>query len=154
MWCDLIDKKYRRPKNLTIQRGASMYLDEHGLPTQRDGDKNDQLQRVSMVAIGEHMTKTHSDLGWDCLVALAREDRLQPSPGVYVRHVGSNPNNVSADQLISVLAYWIASGNTKQALFMLGRMMLRFGFAQNYKDGLDGTERTSAELRRGCPVDR
>lgn len=120
-----------------------MNLDKFGLPATRlpDGtmDSNDTLQRCGMIATGEQLLNSHSDLGWDCLTALGT--KLQPKPGIYVRYPGADPANCSADQILSALAYWIASGNTKQALLIGLRMVLRLGFAQNYKDGLDGTDR-------------
>lgn len=128
-----------------------MHLDKYKLPVQVDGDANDQLQRVGMIQtafVYNSEIKTDTDLGGitvhnlDIATKHALLNQLQPRPGIYTRFVGSNTNNVSADQLISALTYWIASGNVKQAAWMFYRMVCRLGFAQNYKDGLNDSSST------------
>lgn len=119
-----------------------MHLDSHGLPQQKSGDRNDQLQRVGMIATGSllkwDLELLEHESVWTWLhMHDALEGPLQPRPGTYTRYVGGDPANVSADQLISALAYWVVSANVKQVLPLLGRMILRLGFAQNYVDGID-----------------
>lgn len=120
-----------------------MNLDEHGLPRQSYGDVNDQLQRCGMVVAAACISDTvrldQVDLYFNCKRAI--EKTLQPRPGTYVRHVGGNANNVSADQLIGALCGHVALRNTRHVFWMFIRMVCRLGCAQNYKDGLDGTER-------------
>ena len=116
-----------------------MHLDRHGLPMQKDGDRNDQLQRVGMIGVAEALGEAHEYDGRAPKLALQKD--LQPRPGIFTRYKGGDPGNVSADQLIPVLAYFILTVR-RQAWRMLATCLLRFGFAQNYKDGLDGSSRT------------
>ncbi len=120
-----------------------MFLDEYGLPTQRDGDKNDQLQRVGMIVTALCLKE---EIGFRELLermifrgALAVE--LQPKPGIYTRYVGGDPENVSADQLIAALCAHVADYDWKQVRLMFKACVKRFGFAQNVKDGLNGSEK-------------
>jgi hypothetical protein len=117
-----------------------MHLDEHDLPVQADGDKNDQLQRVSMILAACVLNKSKLPIAVIMHRALRRD--LQPKKGVYVRFSDGNTNNVSADQLISALACWVLLRRPMQIAWMFLRMSLRFGFAQNYKDGLNSDART------------
>ena len=126
-----------------------MHLDQYGLPVQADGDANDQLQRVGMILTALELNRNPFALNNDpafratvynnCVAALCSD--LQPEPGIYTRYVGGDPANVSADQLISVLCYWITIGRTKQVRRLFLRCIQRLGFAQNYKDGLSGKDR-------------
>lgn len=121
-----------------------MHLDKYGLPVQADGDANDQLQRVGMIltanALGEYLHTADGDpfdVNHECFTAIISWDSLQPSPGVYTRYVDGNPNNVSADQLLPVLASHVANRDTKSVWNMFKAMTKRLGFAQNTRDGLD-----------------
>ena len=119
-----------------------MNLDSNGLPVQANGDANDQLQRCGMIAVAGLLKSDASDaLTQNCIDAVSSNELLQPKPGVYVRHIGGDPANVSADQLIAALAAHVALGNTKQVLWIFLRCVMRLGFAQNYKDGLSGQEK-------------
>ncbi len=118
-----------------------MNLDKNGLPVQADGDANDQLQRVGMIVVGEELS-TYQDAFQKIPTLWALREGLQPEPGVYTRFFGGATNNVSADQLIAALGAHVAMGNTKQCWLMFKAMAKRLGFAQNYKDGLDGSART------------
>lgn len=121
-----------------------MHLDEFGLPMQADRDRNDQLNRVGLILLAKTFTKPEvtfaiNALHYTCWKAVV--SWLQPKPGVYTRYKGSDPNNVSADQLIPVLCYWVAVGFEKQQIKdMYLAMLSRFGFAQNIYDGLDGKQ--------------
>ena len=111
-----------------------MFLDEYSMPMQADGDKNDQAQRVGMIAAGVVLGGNTEPVR-DVAINL---DLLECRPGVYTRFVGATPEDVSADQLIGVLGGRLALGQTRAVFRMLGQMLLRFGFAQN-KRRLDGT---------------
>jgi hypothetical protein len=122
-----------------------MFTDQYGLPTQSNGDPNDQLQRVGMyvasVAMQEQPlmgTFLRAD-AW----TTSLETLLQPASGVYVRYTGASTSNVSADQLIGALCAWVALRDAKQIALMLVRCLSRLGFAQNYKDGLGGPDEDS-----------
>lgn len=125
-----------------------MNLDKHGLPVQSSGDANDQLQRVGMlVAAVEFDRETYYSLktitsATYAFSKFALSESLQVSPGKYVRFIGGDPANVSADQLIGALGAHVALKNTYQIFLMFIRMLCRFGFAQNYKDGLSGKDKT------------
>jgi hypothetical protein len=116
-----------------------MHLDEQGLPMQADGDKNDQLQRIAMIAAAASLTGRNDELSSRCAQALTGSHQV--SPGVYVRYQGGSTNNVSGDQLVAALAAHVAAKRTGQVLLMAARCIMRLGFAQNYKDGLSGQER-------------
>lgn len=117
-----------------------MFKDKYGLPIQSDGDNRDQLQRVGMIATAEALrecdTLTEVPTYWALFIG------LQESPGVYKRSVEGATNDVSADQLIATLSVHVAYGHTRQVWLMLKECLRRFGFAQNYKDGLNGDTRT------------
>ena len=117
-----------------------MNLDKYGLPVQQDGDANDQLQRCGMIAVASDICKQESELAVNCLNAI--RGPLQQANGVYMRYIGGNPNNVSADQLISALATHVVKKDGKRAFAMFTAMCKRFGFAQNYKDGLNDDAKT------------
>lgn len=123
-----------------------MNLDKWGLPATKlpDGtmDSNDTLQRVGMIATALDLADDIEVGQWETLLlySAALQTSLQPKPGIYVRYPGADPANCSADQILSALAYWVASGNIRQICAIFLRMVLRLGFAQNYKDGLDATK--------------
>jgi hypothetical protein len=134
-----------------------MHVDEYGLPQQADGDRNDQLQRVGMLVASrvlsdpEEMYRSHTFLRW----VRALRENLQPAAGVYSRYTGAPTNNVSADQLIGALCAWVAMRGAKQVLWMTARCLSRFGFAQNFKDGLNDDVRTKIPdfmLLRALPL--
>lgn len=89
-----------------------------------------------MIATAAQLSGTNSQWSARCFQALIGD--LQPSPGVYVRSVGNNANNVSADQLISALSAHIINLNSAHTWLMFKACLRRFGFAQNTKDGLNG----------------
>lgn len=134
-----------------------MHVDRFLLPCQADGDVNDQLQRVGMILTAYELS---GGLGFEAaaneaLFSAALDNALQPRPGIYTRYVGGDPANVSADQLIAALAAHVARRETKQIGWMALRCFARFGFAQNYKDGLDGTDRRKVPdflLLRALPL--
>lgn len=121
-----------------------MHLDKYGLPVQADGDANDQLQRCGMIDAAFMIRGSTVPLGasivWTCGAAIVA--LLQSRPGVYVRFIGGPTDTVSADQLIAALAAHVASGSKSQVWLMFKAMMKRFGFAQNTKDGLNGSIQT------------
>ncbi len=122
-----------------------MHVDSYGLPVQADGDANDQLQRCGMIMAAHCLRNDFYEIEqWEvnCLVALD-SGVFEHSPGVYVRHVGGDTNNVSADQLIAALAAHVAAGNIGQISAMFKACIKRFGFAQNVKDGLDAKNHRS-----------
>lgn len=122
-----------------------MNLDQYGLPVQANGDANDQLQRVGMILTAAAILDEDMDISkleHDCLNAISSPNLLQPSPGVFVRHPGGDPQTTSGDQLISALASFIAIGSGGHAFDMFKTCIQRFGFAQNTKDGLNDSTQT------------
>lgn len=129
-----------------------MHVDNNGLPIQADGCDLDQLQRCSMIvaayALGSGFG-SFKEIALEDRCRLALSSSLQPRKGVYTRNVGGDPRNVSADQLLSALAAWVAIGTPearKQASKLVWRMLLRGGFAQNVVDGLDGGKNTRRKI--------
>lgn len=104
-----------------------MNLDTNGLPVQADGDALDQLNRVGILAL--------SDGHWKLQMQMLEVD----PPGVMVRHIGANPNNVSGDQLVPAFACTMVK---RDGYFrdMVGQLLKRFGFAQNTHD-TDGSRK-------------
>jgi hypothetical protein len=132
-----------------------MHLDQYGLPCQADGDRNDQLQRCGMIITARGLSAEQGLSGFELTCGLALLTKLQPQPGVYVRYIGGATDNVSADQLIAALCAHIANGTRRQAWLMFVTMCKRFGFAQNYKDGLNADTKTKLPdfmLLRGLPL--
>lgn len=119
-----------------------MHLDRFGLPTQENGDANDQLQRVgfALTAVGLGADKTTAWSITDFYIGLSF--LLKDKPGIWKRHFTANPNNCSADQIIGALGAAVVWGEIKTTLWTFLRMMLRLGFAQNYKDGLNDDPKT------------
>lgn len=117
-----------------------MNLDKNGLPVQANGDANDQLQRVGMIDVAATFEGAVPRTLYTNEIAGAlymhSEPSLQPEPGVYIRHVGGQTNNVSADQLIAALCSHLTWEEHADAVIMLARCLGRLGFAQNYRDGL------------------
>lgn len=119
-----------------------MFTDANGLPVNSDGDARDQLNRVGLVMTAAHLNDKfpwadYERLYSDCCRAITGP--LQPRPGIYVRSVGADANNVSADQLLPVLCAWVALGEWRQVAWLFVRMVARLGFAQNVRDGLNST---------------
>jgi hypothetical protein len=130
---------------------GAVNLDEHGLPIQSDGDKRDQLQRCGMIATAQVLTGGAADP----LLTTAVFEKLQVSPGVYTRFIGGSTDNVSADQLIPIIAFCIAAGFTHEVKSLFKAMMKRGGFAQNYRDGLSdrqGIKVPDLMLFRAAPL--
>lgn len=120
-----------------------MNIDKYGLPVQSDGDANDQLQRVSMIDAIENIdvtqvSKIPTTWALDAPVGVS----LEILPGVYSRYIGGNTNNVSCDQLVAALAAHVVHGRQRKIGRMFLAMCKRFGFAQNYKDGLNDEAET------------
>jgi hypothetical protein len=88
-----------------------MNLDFNGLPVQSNGDALDQLNRCGLIVCASLINNKGDDLALDCSKAIRH--LLQISPGVYVRCIGSNANNVSADQLIPLYCYKALGGPIK-----------------------------------------
>jgi hypothetical protein len=120
-----------------------MNLDKDGLPIQADGDAKDQLHRIGMILIGYMVTRKPIAPPQNMLkMFYALTGILQPSPGVFIRHKGSTPDDVSCDQLIGALCGLISIGARASAKAMFLQMIRRFGFAQNIVDGLNGDSTT------------
>lgn len=115
-----------------------MYLDGYGLPCQSDGDLNDQAQRVGMIVVGRRLSGLLSPKLIQALghIDASSLDMLQVRPGVYARFTGGDPQTVSADQLISILAARLICQQYAKVASMAFQMVLRGGFAQNTKDGI------------------
>jgi hypothetical protein len=118
-----------------------MHLDKYGLPVQADGDANDQCQRTFMILAGICLGGNFKPVE-EMAFARSHESAggLEASSGVYSRYIGGPTDNVSADQLIAALAYWVLTPQKKKAWSMLFQCLKRLGFAQNYKDGLNGND--------------
>lgn len=117
-----------------------MNLDQHGLPMQYDGDRNDQLNRVGLLITAAAL---RSDQGYEltaldirCARAIALGGLLHRSPGFFLRHADASPDNCSADQIIAALAGLVAVGARRNVARVFVATMKRFGFAQNVRDGL------------------
>jgi hypothetical protein len=143
-------------------------VDKFGLPVNIDPetglpDPNDQLQRVGMLAAASELGASGIAEDNFHIYSRALFTDLQPTPGIYTRYRGAPTNNVSADQLISPLCFWVAISTCKaagkdarkQILWMLLRCLARLGFAQNYKDGLGADSKTKIPdfmLARALPL--
>lgn len=119
-----------------------MYLDKNGLPVQADGDANDQLQRVGMIATGLKISPRKDFPVSEIKALKALKTILQPRPGVFVRNPETSANNCSADQIVSALSAFVIYNESTESLKLFLKMMLRLGFAQNYKDGLNSSTHT------------
>jgi hypothetical protein len=123
-------------------------LDENGLPVtiNHDGvrDKNDQLQRVAALFQSY----------WPKIDAWTISRYFTVSPGIYIRFPGSTPDDVSGDQLLSILAAWISRGELKFAKELTWQILKRGGFAQNKFDMYGRTQKKQADfiLWRGLPL--
>lgn len=133
--------------------GFSMYLDAHGFPTESNGDANDQLCSCGLISAGLALGGDIEAIPLDCFANTALIFALQPRQGVYIRHVNGDPSDVSADQLIPVMAAWAARRDEGQLFRMILRMIERLGFAQNWKR-LDGSRKFSPDfmLIRALPI--
>jgi len=125
-----------------------MFTDQYGLPVQADGDGNDQLQRVGMILA----TQVMLGLPRNPQLMAGIASSLQPEPGIFTRYTGSNPNTVSADQLIPVLIYLKLIGKADS---IIAKLYQRFGFAQNTHDlDLNNTKAKLPDLMilRALPI--
>lgn len=104
--------------------GEVMHLDEFGLPVQKNGDNQDQLQRVGMIGVGQQLNKDMILLNYG-VINDALLVGLQPSEGLYRRFTGGPLNTATGDQLVPVMAYWTIKRNAYE---MDG---MRWVFAQN-----------------------
>jgi hypothetical protein len=113
-----------------------MNRDQYGLPIQSDGDANDQLQRTgfALIAYGLGSEKTNAWSVTDFYYGLIY--LLQGPLGIWRRHAQANPNNCSADQIIASIGACIVWQEINTTAASFAQMLKRFGFAQNYKDGL------------------
>lgn len=108
-----------------------MNLDNYHLPMQADGDVQDQLNRVGMIVTAQSLTIWTEDGKYFASVI---SPLLEAGPGIYKRNVKGNPNNVSVDQMVPVLAFWAVQGNRKELRSAFCAMLVRFGFGQNIHD--------------------
>ena len=108
-----------------------MHVDKYGLPTQNNGDANDQLARVSMLVVGDNYDHMH--------YADALFNLLHLDAGIYTRYIGADPRSTSADQLISALAAFTSVNAPTYAIQIMVKCLKRFGFAQNTINTLDGS---------------
>lgn len=122
-----------------------MNLDKYGLPVQADGDANDQLQRASilvsaLLAFDDPPINDCTKTELLCGKALSPEGALQPILGLWARYTNAPLYSTSADQIVAALAAHVVAKSTKTILTTFGYTMLRFGFAQNYRNTLNGTK--------------
>lgn len=113
-----------------------MHLDCNDLPMQSDGDRQDQLQRVGMILVAR-LFQSHKHV-WIQILVRRNWAQLVYSRGIYVRHVGGSPHNVSCDQLLPVFGFLTISKfvNSTHRLYLndiIKKMFLRLGFAQNFE---------------------
>ena len=94
-----------------------MHLDEFGLPVQANGDKQDQLQRVGMIGVGQKLNTNTIIMPYN-RVYIALVTVLQPSKGIYRRFVNGPLNTATGDQLIPVAAYWTVKRMSNELLNM------------------------------------
>lgn len=99
-----------------------MNLDKYGLPVQSDGDAADQLQRVGMIGVGVALGE-YLPVVVPCTKAL--DLMLQPRLGRYSRFVGATIDDVTGDQLIPVMAFWVLTSN------ILSLLRMKWVLAQN-----------------------
>ena len=99
-----------------------MNIDQYGLPVQLDRDASDQLQRVGMLAIVYHLDAEPVEAHYKNAVYTL----LQPKPGIYSRYTGATTLDVTGDQLIPVIAYWVLTDCSEL-------MWRRLFFAQNVR---------------------
>lgn len=88
-----------------------MWLDANGFPIQSNGDNQDQLQRVGMIATGQLINNKVPMIIPDPSLFLGLLCQLQPTGGKYTRFVNGPLNTATGDQLIPVAAYWTMSRN-------------------------------------------
>lgn len=94
-----------------------MHLDDFGLPTQENGDSQDQLQRVGMIGVGQLLNPAMTILA-PTRIWIALTSMLQPAEGRYRRFTGGSLNTVTGDQLVPVAAYWTVSRYSRELLGM------------------------------------
>lgn len=119
---------------------AIMFVDQFGLPTQENGDANDQLQRVGMILVANDIGSPPSlpGLAFSCFIGMQKN--LQPKPGTFRRHTTANPNNCSADQIVSALCALLVTDSNYCLRLAMVNCIKRLGFAQNYMDGLNDSK--------------
>lgn len=131
-----------------------MHLDENRLPVtiNEDGtaDKNDQLQRVAMcyLACGTKMPWGDNLFPGEISRGFERE------PGIYTRYPFGPTNDVSGDQLISILAAYVGQKDWPLASRLAWAIVRRGGFAQNTHDmySRTGVKRPDFILFRALPL--
>lgn len=120
-----------------------MHLDSFSLPSQANGDCNDQLQRVGMIGVGNILNPNNSIT---ILTFFALKHLLQPYKGTYTRFSGSPTNDVTGDQLVPVYAYWVIKRKKLELMQMISTLIKRFGFAQNTRKNGDPTIKTTPDF--------
>lgn len=120
-----------------------MNLDKNGLPVQANGDANDQLARASELAVAAllmpaQVTHDTMPVALNCLAAV--QTSLQPHYGSWVRYIGAPTDSTSADQIVSVSAVNVIAKDHESLIATGLRMFGRLGFAQNYRNTLDGSD--------------
>jgi hypothetical protein len=105
-----------------------MHLSPFGFPAQADGITDDSLNRTATLALtSEYWTKQML--------------RLEVEPGVFVRHIGDNPDNVSGDQLLGVYGVAALRLPDLQKRLMV-QLRKSWGFAPNKVQMHSGRKKT------------
>lgn len=114
-------------------------------------DKNDQLQRVAMLYLIDYREPI-ATLPFISPWEISKAFELRP--GIYVRYPGNTEHDVSGDQLISILAAWVAQINPDRSLPLAKAIIKRWGFAQNIHDMYGRTEKKTPDfiLFRALPL--
>jgi hypothetical protein len=127
-----------------------MHIDSFGLPCQSNGNCEDQLNRVGLIALACFFNYPEVEpTEFDALCDDSISDPmglLVYEPGIYTRHSRSGPGDVTADQLIPVLAYHVAQGDKVNIGLMFTAMVKRFGFAQNVHKDNDPSTKTIPDI--------
>jgi hypothetical protein len=129
-----------------------MNLDIHGLPCQSDGNCADQLNRIGLIAIVQKITDQKL-IGQQFLKNCLATD-LQDQPGVYRRFTFATTKDVTCDQLVPIIAFWLLDQQSAQVNAMGLRMLKAFGFAQNVSRQGEPTTKTLPDfmLFRTAPL--
>lgn len=109
------------------------YIDERGLPTQADGDAEDQLCRIGWLLTTR---AGGAPLPYGVLAANLKRglvSDLRYSTTRWMRHAAGDPANVSGDQLVPVFAATLVQGMGREFNALALGMLFRLGFAQNYR---------------------
>jgi len=105
-----------------------MHLDANGLPVQADGDAEDQLCRIGWI-----LATRPKGLLQPYWQALRVGGLLTDGFTKFKRHANGDSRNVSGDQLVAVFcAAKVVGWRLLQRRLTLG-MLIRLGFAQNYR---------------------